>query len=109
MMNPMMIRQKQTISNLPSQIPKRILIFTCDDLGENVVTLVVADEVGNTSECTSIIFITDPENYCTHSSSKNVSPSLLYKLFPNPSEGFYIQRNSVLSSAPYSVKIIDFS
>jgi hypothetical protein len=83
------------------------LLFTCDDLGDHMVSLIVTDEVGNMSECTSIIFITDPEKYCHPSSSKNVSPTSQYKLFPNPGNGFYIQMNTGQLSEAYSVKVID--
>ena len=83
------------------------LSFTCDDLGEHTVSLIVTDEVGNTSECTSIIVITDPGSYCNPSFSMNVLPTSQYKLYPNPSNGFYIQWNTGQSSEAYSVKVID--
>ena len=33
--------------------------FTCDDLGDNIVTLTVADDSGNTSECTAVVTVGD--------------------------------------------------
>ncbi len=33
--------------------------FTCDDLGDNVVTLTVTDESGNSSTCTAIVTVVD--------------------------------------------------
>lgn len=34
--------------------------FTCDDVGENIVTLTVTDGSGNTSTCTAIVTVEDP-------------------------------------------------
>lgn len=39
-------------------------IFTCDDLGDNIVKLTVTDEAGNSDFCTSIINIQDGGNSC---------------------------------------------
>jgi len=38
--------------------------FTCDDLGENTVTLTVIDESGNSSSCTAVVALTDDEGFC---------------------------------------------
>lgn len=39
-------------------------IFTCSDIGINVVTVTVADESGNTGTCSNTIEVQDPNNYC---------------------------------------------
>ncbi len=85
------------------------LLFTCDDLGDHMVSLIVTDKAGNTSACMDNIVITDPENHCNTSATENLLPAYLYKLYPNPSTGFYIQRNSGQSSENFSIKIIDSS
>lgn len=41
--------------------------FTCDDLGDNVVTLTVTDEAGNSDYCTNIVNIQDGGNNCAGS------------------------------------------
>ncbi len=38
--------------------------FDCSDIGQNIVTLQVADGAGNISECTSIVTVNDPSNTC---------------------------------------------
>ncbi|MEO6133438.1 MAG: LamG-like jellyroll fold domain-containing protein, partial [Saprospiraceae bacterium] len=83
------------------------LIFTCDDLGEHIFSIIVTDEVGNTSECTSNLVISDSANYCETSSSDNISSFSMFSIYPNPGEGFYIRRNAGNSSEAYSVKVID--
>lgn len=38
--------------------------FDCSDIGQNIVTLQVADGAGNSSECTSIVTVSDNANTC---------------------------------------------
>ena len=38
-------------------------MFTCEDLGDNVVTLTVTDDSGNTSTCTTTVTVEDGENF----------------------------------------------
>lgn len=40
-------------------------VFTCDDLGDNLYTLTVTDEAGNTEKCTNIVNIQDGSNVCS--------------------------------------------
>jgi len=90
-----------------SEIDADSIIFSCEDLGEHILSIVVTDEVGNTSTCTSSFSLVDPAHYCEPSSSDRISLSSLYRLYPNPGSGFYIQRNAAHSSEVYTVKVID--
>ena len=47
--------------------------FTCNELGDNLVTLTVTDEAGNTEFCTTIVNIQDGNNICTGGIISNVS------------------------------------
>ena len=54
--------------------------FTCDDIGENEVTLFVSDVSGNVAQCSNVIVtITDPNNSCSPATcdSINVNSSLI--------------------------------
>lgn len=59
-------------------------IFNCDNLGENTVTLTVADAVGNQSTATATITVTDPNNYCTASAA---AFEKAFAVYPNPTSG----------------------
>ena len=39
-------------------------IFTCNDLGDQTVTLTVTDEAGNSAYCTSIVNVQNNDGYC---------------------------------------------
>ncbi len=38
--------------------------FTCDDIGEQLVELIVTDEAGNTAVCTAVVTIQDNQGHC---------------------------------------------
>ncbi|MES2484701.1 MAG: T9SS type A sorting domain-containing protein [Bacteroidota bacterium] len=61
-------------------------IFTCENIGENTVTLTVTDNYGNTSTETAIVTVEDPENYCQFAGvDQNLSHAI--DLYPNPTHG----------------------
>lgn len=90
-----------------SEIDSDSLTFTCEDLGEHIISIIVTDEVGNTSICTSSIIIADSANYCEPSSSSNISPSSMFRIYPNPGEGFFVRRSEGFSTESYAIKVID--
>jgi subtilisin-like proprotein convertase family protein len=52
---------------VPGTIPVPSITFTCDDAGENNVTLIVTDVNGNVSTCSAVVTVednTDPEIVC---------------------------------------------
>lgn len=53
---------KDTCGLLSITIDKSI--FTCADIGNNIVTLIATDVNGNAAACTSDVALTDPNNYC---------------------------------------------
>jgi len=58
-------------------------IFTCENIGENTVTLTVTDNYGNISTATAIVTVEDPENYCQFAGvDQNLSKAI--NLYPNP-------------------------
>jgi hypothetical protein len=61
-------------------------LFTCDDLGTNVVTVTVMDTDGNSASCTSTVTITDPLVVCILGTEDNVLENGV-SLFPNPTSG----------------------
>jgi len=61
-------------------------IFTCENIGENTVTLTVTDNYGNSSTETAIVTVEDPENYCQFAGiDQNLSEAI--DLYPNPTHG----------------------
>jgi hypothetical protein len=99
--------EEQNLQYSFSEIDSDFLTFTCEDLGEHIISIVVTDEVGNTSICTSSIIIADSANYCEPSSSSNISPSSMFRIYPNPGEGFFIRRSAGYSTEAYAIKVID--
>lgn len=59
--------------------------FGCEETGSYPVTLLLADKVGNETEATSEIVVTDPHNYCSLSSKRPITQSL--RIMPNPTGG----------------------
>lgn len=39
-------------------------LFTCENLGSNIITVTATDEAGNSSSCTYDVRIADPNNHC---------------------------------------------
>lgn len=60
-------------------------IFTCEDLGDNTVTLTITDNYGNTSTGTAIVTIVDTDNYCQSASLENATLKGL-SVYPNPAQ-----------------------
>lgn len=62
--------------------------LTCDDLGEQLVTLLVTDEAGLTNSCSTTVSITDANAICNPNSLRDwlSGPEPVYQLpvFPNP-------------------------
>jgi len=61
--------------------------FSCDDLGDNTVTLTVTDAYGNIASRTATVTVTDPNNNCTTAGFENASLNADVKLYPNPTNG----------------------
>ena len=61
-------------------------LFTCSDLGANVVTVTVTDTDGNSANCTSTVTITDPLVVCVLGIEDNELESSV-RIFPNPTSG----------------------
>lgn len=58
-------------------------VFTCEDIGQNTVTLTVTDNYGNVSTATAIVTIEDPNNYCAITGlNENLADAVV--LYPNP-------------------------
>jgi hypothetical protein len=51
-------------------------VFDCSDIGQNLVTLEVADGAGNISECTSIVTVNDIGNTCNSCNTLDRSPTI---------------------------------
>ena len=56
----------------------------CEDLGFLDVKIIVYDGEHNSDACTSVLNLTDPNNYCNTASSKNYQPEIDLKFHPNP-------------------------
>jgi extracellular elastinolytic metalloproteinase len=61
-------------------------LFTCSDLGANVVTVTVTDTDGNSANCTSTVTVTDPLVVCVLGIEDNELESSV-RIFPNPTSG----------------------
>jgi len=62
-------------------------LFTCDDRGENVVTVTVTDGNGNVGTCTPTVTITDPLVVCPPLSTEDNDFDQNVSIFPNPTNG----------------------
>ena len=62
--------------------------FTCDDLGENEVTLTVEDGHGNSHSQTVTVTVQDPGNYC-NAAGITEHQSELITVYPNPTTGSF--------------------
>lgn len=59
--------------------------LTCDDRGDQIITLTVTDEVGLASTCTTVVTVGGAEAYCTSVSVKDHFADLpRLSLYPNP-------------------------
>lgn len=57
--------------------------FSCDNLGDNTVTLTIADGAGHTATATATVTVTDPDGNCeTSGTARNFANALT--LYPNP-------------------------
>jgi len=61
-------------------------LFTCSDLGANIVTVTVTDTDGNSASCSSTVTVTDPLAFCVLGTEDNELESGV-RLFPNPTNG----------------------
>lgn len=62
-------------------------LFTCDDLGANVVTVTVTDGNGNVGTCASTVTITDPLFACAIAGINDNEFGENISLYPNPTTG----------------------
>lgn len=62
-------------------------LFTCDDRGDNVITVTLTDSDGNTSTCTPTVTITDPLDVCPPLGVEDNEFANNLSIFPNPSNG----------------------
>jgi hypothetical protein len=77
-------------------------IFTCENIGENTVTLTITDNYGNVSSATAIVTVEDPENYCQFAGlDENLAQAI--QLYPNPTTG---QVN--IDAAGFSIDKVEF-
>ncbi len=51
--------------------------FTCEDLGENTVTLTVSDTAGNVASATTTVTVTDPGNFCDPNACDDLTVDIL--------------------------------
>jgi hypothetical protein len=58
-------------------------VFTCENIGQNTVTLTVTDNYGNVSTATAIVTVEDPNNFCAIT-GLDVSLADAIALYPNP-------------------------
>jgi hypothetical protein len=61
--------------------------FTCDDLGEQTVTVTAADANGNIATATATVTVTDPNGYCI-AATENFNKQLV-TLYPNPANDIF--------------------
>lgn len=59
------------------------MTLTCDDLGNNEITLYVTDEAGNQATCTTVVELTDPDEICESVSVTNLE-EVQWNIYPNP-------------------------
>ena len=65
--------------------------FTCENLGEQTVTITATDASGNVSTATATLTITDPNNYCDTAAVSDFN-SQAFAVYPNPaSDVVYIR------------------
>jgi hypothetical protein len=60
--------------------------FTCDNLGENTVTLTVTDSNGNSGSAVATVTVDDPGNYC-EAAGLNTNRLSTITIYPNPTKG----------------------
>jgi Fungalysin metallopeptidase (M36). len=70
----------------PTTISLSQSLFTCNDLGDNVITVTVTDGNNNSATCTPTITITDPLEVCILGTDENELDAAI-RLFPNPTSG----------------------
>ncbi|WP_161627182.1 T9SS type A sorting domain-containing protein [Flavobacterium subsaxonicum] len=62
--------------------------FTCENLGENTVTLTITDNNGNVSTGTAVVTVVDTNNYCATAALANFSVDTV-SVYPNPTNGIF--------------------
>jgi len=60
--------------------------FTCENLGENTVTLTITDNNGNVSTGTAVVTVVNTNNYCATAALANFSFNDV-SVYPNPTNG----------------------
>ena len=75
--------------------------FTSDDIGENLVTLIVIDESGNTSTCNAVVTVDQIDA---------VAEQALFDFsyYPNPNNGSFILTNKG-ANGEYLLELMDIS
>ena len=81
------------------------IVFTCEDLGTQTISIFVSDESFNAALCSTNIVISDPDDYCKISSITNSAASRLITLYPNPGNGFYLKSGSNLIPELLTLKV----
>jgi len=61
-------------------------LFTCNDLGDNTITITLTDTDGNAATCSSVVTVTDPLVICALGNQGNELDTSI-RLFPNPTDG----------------------
>jgi hypothetical protein len=57
-----------SLDNCPFTLSLDKSLFSCDDIGNQVVTLIITDASGNISQCEAGVQVVDPNAYCDTSS-----------------------------------------
>lgn len=72
--------------------------FTCDNLGEQTVTITATDTNGNVTTANATVTVEDPNNYCTTAGIGDFSKNSL-SLYPNPViDSFTIKGGDIIKS-----------
>ncbi|MFD2551437.1 YCF48-related protein [Bizionia sediminis] len=82
--------------------------FTCNDLGENTVTLTATDSAGNSSSLAAVVTVTDVNDYCSTLGATSPFLDTKMQLHPNPTNA-NLNVNNAANLAITSIQVFDIN